>query len=451
MRIIGLLIIHLFLLTDSVAQERDRYLELTDDTLPAEWLGANYLYTTFSSAPKAFFLNKIEMDGKAWEIEQIGDSYQFIAVEGHHLFCSYSGEGICAKSEKAPIDRELYDLLTKLFRRALLLAEDTDGYGLGLDGYTCYFASTDTCGKVNLALKWAPEAGSLCRELTDLGDSIYNRIARKETDWVSTKQAVSALLGKLEKEPVDTVRNPVYHGIWRLGLQLDKSVELSEAPLFPGSGSVEDYFYKYMEYPADMLKANRGGYAVCQFTIDTLGMAKDAFTLESSEPACEKEVKRLINKMPQWLPACDAAGKRVECMYAVYVPFRPQRYHTRQKVIEAWDKQENLIFGPVESGPEFPGGGKACLEFIKKHIQYPASYIGSGKTVKVTFKGTINTYGEFKNPEIIRSSSIPEFDKEALRVLRLLPRWKPSVFYRGIPHFVECPYALTVTFTDPGR
>ena len=69
---------------------------------------------------------------------------------------------------EAPADRELYDLLSNLFRRALLLAEDVDGYSLGLDGYTCYFASTDTCGKVNVALKWAPEAGSLCRELTDL-------------------------------------------------------------------------------------------------------------------------------------------------------------------------------------------------------------------------------------------------------------------------------------------
>lgn len=115
---------------------------------------------------------------------------------------------------------------------------------------------------------------------------------------------------KLEKEPVDAVRNPVYRGIWQLGLQQKNPVELSEEPQFPGFADIEKYFYDKMEYPVDMLKANRGGYAVCQFTIDTMGMAKDAFTLDSSEPACEKEVKRLINTMSHWLPAYDKAGKR---------------------------------------------------------------------------------------------------------------------------------------------
>ena len=34
-------------------------------------------------------------------------------------------------------------------------------------------------------------------------------------------------------------------------------------PQFPGFVDIEKYFYDKMEYPVDMLKANRGGYAVC--------------------------------------------------------------------------------------------------------------------------------------------------------------------------------------------
>ena len=306
---------------------------------------------------------------------------------------------------------------------------------------------------MSVALKWAPEAGSLCRELTDLGDSVYSRIVRNETDWALTKQAAATLLEKLEKEPVDTVRNPVYRGIWQLGLQQKNPVELSEEPQFPGFADLEKYFYDKMEYPVDMLKANRRGYAVCQFTIDTMGMAKDAFTLDSSEPACEKEVKRLINTMSHWLPAYDKAGKRVECMYAVYVSFRPQRYYTRQKIREAWDKQmeENQIFVDYESMPEFPGGSAACLEFIRKHLQYPSSYIGSNKNVRVTCTFTINTYGELEDIEVVRGSNIPEFDEEALRVLRLMPRWKPAVGYYQQPCFMKCRYTVPVIFTDPGK
>lgn len=451
MRIIGFLFVYLFSLADLGAQVKDRYLELTHDTLSAEMVGTNFLRTTFSSAPQAFFMNKDCMDDcKAWEIEQLDDIYRFKAIEGHHLF-HYSTDRLSAKMMEAPADRELYDLLSNLFRRALLLAEDVDGYSLGLDGYTCYFASTDTCGKVSVALKWAPEAGSLCRELTDLGDSVYSRIARNETDWTLTKQVAAALLEKLEKEPVDTVRNPVYRGIWQLGLQQKNPVELSEEPQFPGFADLEKYFYDKMEYPVDMLKANRGGYAVCQFTIDTMGMAKDAFTLDSSEPACEKEVKRLINAMSHWLPAYDKAGKRVECMYAVYVSFRPQHHYTRQKIREAWDKQKEQLFVDYESMPEFPGGSAACLEFISKHLQYPSSYIGSNKNVRVTCTFTINTYGELEDIEVVRGSNIPAFDEEALRVLRLMPRWKPAVGYYQQPRFMKCRYTVPVIFTDPGK
>lgn len=452
MRIIGLLLMFLLSLADLGAQVKDRYLEIIHDTLPDEMLGTNFLRSTFSSAPQAFFMNKDCMDDcKAWEIRQIGDTYQFVAVEGENLFCSFSANGLCAKATEAPADKELYDLLGNLFRRALLLAEDTDVHGLGLDGYTCYFASTDTCGKVNVALKWAPVDGSLCRELTDLGDAIYRQIVEGNRNWELTKQDAAALLEKLEKEPVDTVRNPVYHGIWQLGLQLKRPMELSENPQFSGNTGVEGYFYDKMEYPVDMLENNRGGYAVCQFTIDTLGMVKDAFTLECSEPACGEEVKRLINKMSHWLPAYDKVGNRVECMYAVYVSFRLQRYYARQKLKEVWDKQKEQMFINYESMPEFPGGNVACKEFIRKHVQYPSSYIGSNKNVKVVCGFTIDSYGELKEPKIIRSSGISEFDEEALRVLCLLPRWKPARSSYLTPHFMECVYTIPITFTDPGK
>lgn len=451
MRMIGFLFVCLFSLADLGAQVKDRYLELTHDTLSAGMVGANFLRTTFSSAPQAFFMSKDCMsDCKAWEIVQLDGGYRFKAIEGQRLF--YSDE-LSAKTMEAPADRELYDLLSGLFRRALLLAEEVDGYSRGLDGNTYYFASTDTCGKMSVALKWAPEAGSLCRELADLGDSVYSRIARNETDWALTKQVAAALWEKLKKEPVDTVRNPVYRGFWKLGLQPKDSVELSGEPQLPSLLSLEEYLCDRIEYPADMLEENRGGYAVCQFTIDTMGVTKDIFTLDSSDPACEKEVKRLLHAMPQWLPAYDKAGKRVECMYAVYVPFRPQHHYTRQKIREAINKrmEGEQVFIDYNLMPEFPGGSAACMEFVKKHLQYPASYIGSNKNVRVTCTFTINTYGELEDIEVIRGSHIPAFDKEALRVLRLMPRWRPAIdCHPPKPRFVKCRYTIPVVFTDPG-
>ena len=101
--------------------------------------------------------------------------------------------------------------------------------------------------------------------------------------------------------------------------------------------------------------------------------------------------------------------------------------------------------------PEFPGGSAACLEFISKHLQYPSSYIGSNKNVRVTCTFTINTYGELEDIEVVRGSNIPAFDEEALRVLRLMPRWKPAVGYYQQPRFMKCRYTVPVIFTDPGK
>lgn len=95
---------YLFSLADLGAQVKDRYLELTHDTLSAEMVGTNFLRTTFSSAPQAFFMNKDCMDDcKAWEIEQLDDIYRFKAIEGHRLF-HYSTDRLSAKTMEAPAD-----------------------------------------------------------------------------------------------------------------------------------------------------------------------------------------------------------------------------------------------------------------------------------------------------------------------------------------------------------
>lgn len=450
MRILSFILLCLWYGGYTFAQVKDRYLEITHDTLACEKLGANFLRSLFSSTPHAFFMNRdCENKGQAWEIRQWGDSAEFIAVKGKNFLSHSSTDSLYAITFRATTDIELYTLLGKLFRQAILLAEDTDGHFFGLDGNTYYFTSTDTDGKRTTAQKWTPEVGSLCRELVDLGDSIYHRIVRKENEWEPIRQTTSFLLAKLNKEPLSTTRCPVYQGIWRLGLQPSTEIELSEEPVFPID--VTDYLYTYMNYPSDMLAANRGGYAVCQFTIDTLGLPKNILTLESSEPACEKEVKRLIAEMPHWLPARDAAGNRVECNYAVHVSFRPQRYFTRLKRDAVWEQLKNTMFIEYDLQPEFPGGRSACAKFIETHTHYPSSYIGSGKNLQVHVSFVLNSYGEPTEFEIVRSSGIPAFDREALHVVRSLPRWKPARRHYPGPQFVHCKFLIPVKFTDPKK
>ena len=91
MKTAGILFLYCLLCLAGNAQTlRDRYLELTQDTLSHEALGANFLRTYFSSSPQAFFLNRSAWDDiHAWETVKTGsDIYELKAVSGHNLFRS---------------------------------------------------------------------------------------------------------------------------------------------------------------------------------------------------------------------------------------------------------------------------------------------------------------------------------------------------------------------------
>lgn len=456
MKTAGILFLYCLLCLAGNAQTlRDRYLELTQDTLSHEALGANFLRTYFSSSPQAFFLNRSAWDDiHAWETVKTGsDIYELKAVSGHNLFATYSSEGLCAETVSARTDQETYCLLGQLFRRAILLAEDTDGYSAGLDGYTCYFAAAHQ-GETKVAQKWSPEPESLTRALTDLGDSIYRRIARHESDWGNTKKEVKSLLEILNHETLSTVRNPIYRGIWRLGVQQIGSEKIAEAPEPPGYRSIEDYIYENMNYPSEMLAAGRGGYAVYGFTIDSLGFVKPAHAIDSSELACAKEVERLIGNLKgHWLPARDENGKPVRCLYYTYISFRPQRYYTRQKLKQAAKEWESHAFVNPEKAPEYPGGMAACMKFVREQteIHYPKLYRGTGRKAKVVCRFTIDSYGQVKDCRIIRGSGTDAFDEAALQVIRNMPRWKPAVTATPYPHFCETPYTMAINFSDAGQ
>lgn len=69
--------------------------------------------------------------------------------------------------------------------------------------------------------------------------------------------------------------------------------------------------------------------------------------------------------------------------------------------------------------PEFPGGNTALMSFIQQNIQYPDPDICI--TGKVIIQFIISTDGNITNAKIVRGVH-PKFDKEALRVVKLMPK-----------------------------
>lgn len=85
---------------------------------------------------------------------------------------------------------------------------------------------------------------------------------------------------------------------------------------------------------------------------------------------------------------------------------------------------------------EFKGGEKTLKHFFRTHLHYPEKYKGTGTTVRVFCSFTIDPSGRMKNPECRpenilyprdTSDTYDAFREEALRVLRQMPAWEPSV------------------------
>ncbi len=89
------------------------------------------------------------------------------------------------------------------------------------------------------------------------------------------------------------------------------------------------------------------------------------------------------------------------------------------------EEDVNKIFMVVEQQPEFEGGYEAMMNFIRKNMRYPASArrMGIDGTVYVTF--VVGRDGSINDVRVLRGISA-DCDKEAVRVVQMMPKWKPG-------------------------
>ena len=107
------------------------------------------------------------------------------------------------------------------------------------------------------------------------------------------------------------------------------------------------------------------------------------------------------------------------------------------------DEEEEVIFVVVESMPEFPGGQQAMMKYIGENIKYPVIAQENGIQGRVICQFVIEKDGKVTDIQVVRSSGEPSLDKEAVRVINSMPKWKPGK-QRGKP--VRVKYTIPVNF-----
>jgi protein TonB len=79
----------------------------------------------------------------------------------------------------------------------------------------------------------------------------------------------------------------------------------------------------------------------------------------------------------------------------------------------------------VEQLPEFPGGAMALMQWLTKNLRYPAAARQRQQQGRVVTQFIVNTDGSLSDMKVVQSAE-PSLDREALRVLHMMPAWKPG-------------------------
>ena len=104
---------------------------------------------------------------------------------------------------------------------------------------------------------------------------------------------------------------------------------------------------------------------------------------------------------------------------------------------------DDIPFKVVEEMPEYPDGDDARLKFLQENLVYPKYAREVGLEGKVYVGFVVERDGSLSNFTIKRSVA-PILDEEALRVVKMMPKWNPGQ-QRGKAVRVE--YQIPITFT----
>jgi TonB family protein len=109
------------------------------------------------------------------------------------------------------------------------------------------------------------------------------------------------------------------------------------------------------------------------------------------------------------------------------------------------ENNKNFVFNKPDELPEYIGGDEARIQFLEENMKYPkiSKEIGKMGIVMLTF--IIDETGNIQYPRV-KISADKYLDEEALRVIKLMPKWKPGkVKGKNVKVIFNMPVRFTLT------
>lgn len=113
------------------------------------------------------------------------------------------------------------------------------------------------------------------------------------------------------------------------------------------------------------------------------------------------------------------------------LPDAPEQQEKEEKTEEQSPQIANaednpLNFRVVENLPEFPGGAVEFMKWLTKNLQYPKEAQRGRVQGRVVAQFIVNADGSISDLRIVTSLD-PVCDREVLRVLGMMPKWKAGM------------------------
>lgn len=214
-------------------------------------------------------------------------------------------------------------------------------------------------------------------------------------------------------------------------------VVVEERPEFPGrDAALLQFLSDNIKYPAEAQEKGIQGRVICRFVVMKDGSIDEVEVVRGVHPSLDAEAMRVLELMPKWGPGMQR-GQAVNVRFTLPVVFRLNKEEvTREIVTEdianpaipspVKVNPSNEVFMVVEEQPEFPGGNAAMMKWLSDNIKYPVVAQDNRIQGRVIVNFVVEKDGSLSDIQVVRSVD-PSLDKEAVRVVRTMPKWKPGI------------------------
>jgi TonB family protein len=100
---------------------------------------------------------------------------------------------------------------------------------------------------------------------------------------------------------------------------------------------------------------------------------------------------------------------------------------------------DKKAFSNVEQMPQFIGGEKALIRFVSSNLHYPVTAAQNNVAGRSVIRFIVSETGDITNVKVLKSLN-PDCDAEAVRVISMMPKWKPGAIKgKNVPVYFTLP------------